>query len=86
MRTSLPTLQPEPNLAEAKAIQEFWDAHYAELVRDYPDQFVAVRGGEVIAAGSELSLLVNELGSRGIDARTDVAIEFISLRSGRLVL
>lgn len=39
---------------EADHEQNFWRDHYSELLQQYPDQFVAVREGAVIAANPEL--------------------------------
>ena len=85
MPTSIP-VRPDPSLAEAEAIQRFWEEHYLELLKAYPEQFVAVKDGRVIAAHSDLAMLAYELRDRGLDARTDVAIQFISSRSATLLL
>ncbi|MBI5949891.1 MAG: hypothetical protein HY875_17275 [Chloroflexi bacterium] len=79
-------VSPKPSLAEAASIQAFWDKHYRELLQEYPEQFVAVKDGKVIAADSDLATLVEELRARGIDVRTDVAIQFISAGSASLQL
>lgn len=82
----LPALSSEPSLAEAAAIQEFWDEHYQELLRIYPEQFVAARDGRVIAANRDLAALIGELETRDLNVRTDVAIQYISSRSATLRL
>lgn len=56
MKYHLPELPPK----------EYWDdvrwseAHYAELVARYPNQWVAIVNGEVISAGSDLGRVVDE--------------------------
>ncbi len=79
-------VRPEPSMAEASSIEKFWEQHYQELLKDYPEQFVAVRDGKVIASDSDLAMLVSDLRDRGIDARTAVAIQFISAASASLQL
>jgi hypothetical protein len=77
---------PKPSLAEAARLEQFWATHYQELLRAFPEQFVAVRDGEVVASNPDLAMLVYELRDRHLNARTDVAIQFISSRSGTLLL
>lgn len=56
MEYPLPELPPK----------EYWDdvrwseAHYAELVARYPNQWVAIVNGEVVSAGSDLGRVVDE--------------------------
>jgi hypothetical protein len=46
--------------------KEYWDdvrwseAHYAELVARYPNQWVAIVNGAVVSAGSDLERVVDE--------------------------
>lgn len=56
------------------------------ILKAYPEQIVAVRDGEVVAAHADLAALVGALSKRGLDPRTDVAIEFITSHSGNLLL
>lgn len=79
-------LRPEPSLDEAAAIQQFWDDNYQALLKRYPEKFVAVKDGEVVAANSDLALLVYELRDKGLDPRRDVAIQFVSAKSAYLLL
>jgi len=80
--------RPEPSFEEAESIQRYWETHYQELLGDYAEQFVAVdfRSGKVVANNPDLAMLAYELRDRGIDIRTDVAIQFISSRSASLLL
>jgi hypothetical protein len=84
--SAAPSITPDPSFDEAMELQRFWDAHYAELLATYPEQFVAVKDGRVVATNTDLALLVYELRDHGIDARTDVAIQFITAKSGSLLL
>jgi len=79
-------LRPEPSVEEAKRIERFWDEHYDELLDQYPEKYVAVRDGLVVASHEDLALLVYALRDMGLDARRDVAIEFISSRTATLLL
>jgi hypothetical protein len=56
-------------LREGAAQQEYWDQHQPELQRHYPDQFVAVLGGEVVATGKNLPELIAALEHADLDAR-----------------
>ena len=75
-----------PSFEEAASIQRFWDQHYPELLADYPDKFVAVANGVVVASNSDLALLIYDLRDKGLNPRTDVAIEYISSKSATLLL
>lgn len=80
------TVQAEPSLEESRAIQAFWDHHYDELLAQYPEQFVAVKDEKVVAADADLARLVYKLRDLNLDPRTDVAIEYISSESSKLIL
>ncbi len=77
---------PEPSFKEAEEIQQFWNEHHEELLERYPEQFVAVKDGEVVAANADLALLVYELRDMSLDPRTDVAIEFVTATLGSQLL
>lgn len=63
----------------------FWDAHRAELTKRYPDQFVAVAGGEAVDHDPDLMALVQRLRVAGRDVR-DVRIEFLATSRQKLAL
>jgi len=55
--------------------KEFWDdrewayKHYSELVREYPDEWVAVANKEVVSANKDLGkveMKVKELGKKNV--------------------
>ncbi len=77
-----------PGFEESVRIQAFWEANYERLLRLYPDHFVAVDlpSGEVVSAAKDLAALAQLLRERGLNPRTDVAIEFIADRYGTLLL
>jgi len=75
-----------PDLKEAESIQRFWEVHYDDLLKRYPEQFVAVRDDKVVAANPDLALLIYHLRDMGLDARADVAIEFVTARAKSLLL
>ncbi|MFN0146296.1 MAG: hypothetical protein ACKVT1_07285 [Dehalococcoidia bacterium] len=77
---------PEPTFEESAAIRNFWTAHHREFLERYPEQFVAVREGEVIVAASDLDDLVAKIRHLRLDPRTDVDIEFITGGTGSLLL
>ena len=64
-------------MQRAQEERDFWEAHYSEYVEKYPDQFVAVHNGEVVATSKDLQGLVLRLKERGLKP-TDVRAEFIT--------
>ena len=82
-----PTLdRPQPGVEEARAIHEFWAEHIEAFREKYPDRFVAVRDGKVVADDPDLVMLVYRLRDIGLDARADVAIEFVGSEPANLLL
>ena len=69
----------------AEAEQSFWREHYGELLEQYPDQFVAVREGAVIAANPDLHQLLQSLKRQGIEP-TSVWLRFLATDPRRLML
>ena len=45
----------------------YWRTHHAALWRRYPDRYVAVYAGEVIADDADLVRLLDELRARNLD-------------------
>ncbi len=84
--TSPELVMPQPGLDEAQELRRFWESQHDRLIGEYPEQFVAVRVGEVIASNSDLAMLVYALRDMGLDPRTDVWIEFITAKAGSLLL
>ena len=72
-------------LIEAEAQQAFWQAHSGELLQKYPDQFVAVKDGAVVATSPDLLKLVEILETKELDVR-DVWIRFMTADPRRLIL
>jgi hypothetical protein len=68
----------------AKAEQQYWEAHYAEYLQRFPDRFVAVKAGQVIATNPDLYDLVRDLGSKGL-APTETWMRFITADPARLL-
>lgn len=63
----------------------FWDAHRAEYLRLYPDQFVAVRNGEFLDHDPDLMLLVQRLRANGLDV-ADLSVHFLASRQQHFLL
>ena len=57
---------PKEFWERVEAQRRFWDEHYEELRSRYPDQFVAVLDGEVVATGRHLADIERELRARGL--------------------
>lgn len=70
---------------EADREVQWWADHQAEFVRLYPDQFVAVLNGEVMAVASDLSTLIAALKEKSITIQ-DVWVSFIETDPSRLIL
>jgi hypothetical protein len=79
-------VRPEPSFEEVAEIRRYWDANYQRLLKEYAEQFVAVKDGQVVASDSDLATLFYKLQSLKLDPRTDVAIEFISAEAHSLLL
>lgn len=65
--------------------RDFWDAQREMLMRQYPEEFVAVVKGEVVAHGPNLVDLVQQIGAAGHDVRT-VWIEFLATDHHKFLL
>jgi hypothetical protein len=68
----------------AEQEQAFWRDHYTELLQQYPDHFVAVRGGAVVATNPDLQLLLKSLKHQGIEP-TAVWVRFLATDPRRLM-
>ena len=55
--------------AAAEEEDVFWRDHYDGYVEQYPDRFVAVAGGQVVAASSDLRHLLGIIEGKGLDVR-----------------
>lgn len=79
-----------PNRASKKQsrFRTFWNENYQRLLKEYPEQFVAVNlaSGEVVAASRDLAFLAYDLRDKILDPRTDVAIQHLTAKSAILLL
>jgi hypothetical protein len=57
----------DPIWQDAEREDAFWDAHHDAFLEEYPDQFVAVRDGEVVAVAYDLRDLLASLRALGIE-------------------
>ena len=69
---------------EAGARALFWRENYQDFLEKYPEQFVAVADGEVVAADSDLDKLLGILKSRGFEPQR-VWIQFITANARRVM-
>ncbi len=78
---------PEPSWEEGLRIDQFWSDNYERLLREYPEQFVAVDRGTfaVIATNPDAACLYYDLRDRGLTFR-DVAVNLVSDRLHRMIL
>jgi hypothetical protein len=85
MTATIPSLQDAQEAWEAaEAEQHYWREHYADLLRQYPDQFVAIRDGTVVARNPDLQQLLQSLKHQGI-APTQVWVRFLATDPRRLM-
>jgi hypothetical protein len=70
---------------DADEQRAFWDAHSGELMQRYPDQFVAVREGEVVAASPNLEQLLAMLKEKDL-LPSDVWLRYMATDARRLLL
>jgi hypothetical protein len=67
----------------AEAERRFWETHYAEYLERYPEQFVAVKDGAVVAASPDFMKLLQLLEQRGLTP-TEVWVRLFSTDPHRL--
>jgi hypothetical protein len=71
--------------ADGEARQAFWEAHHAELLAKYPEQFVAVsKQGEVVAVAPDLLEVVQMIEDQGLNTR-QTWIEFLTAHPEHLM-
>lgn len=70
---------------EAEVERAFWQEHQQEFVERYPDRFVAVRNGAVVATAATLMDLVHLLEEQALKP-TDVWVHFIAATPQTTVL
>jgi len=74
----VPSLQNGRELwAEADREQAYWIDHYAQFLREYPEQFVAVQNGQVVAHDPDLSAILAKLERARIEP-TQAWVRFIT--------
>lgn len=81
-----------PDLEEAAAVlregrreQAFWDANYADLARRYPERYIAVHDGAVVAVSDDLPTLEAAVRRRGLDIRR-AWVRYVSPNPRRYIL
>ena len=71
--------------AAADEEERFWREHYGAYLEQYPDQFVAVANGEVVAHSPDLRHLAGLLEGKGFNLR-DVWVRYIAAAPLHLAL
>lgn len=69
----------------AEVERAFWHAHHDEFLKTYPDQFVAVLDGEVIATSPDLLKLDRLLKRKGVKMGS-VWLKFMETNPRRYIL
>ncbi len=65
--------------------QAFWSSRYGELLERYPDRFVAVVNGAVVAADPDIERLIRMIEGQGLEL-TEVWIRFVTTNPRGLML
>ena len=73
-------------IREGEAERKFWNSRWTEFKRDYPDQFVAVKDGIVVATDEDLVGLESKLHQLDLLLGKDVVSEFIVATPRNLLL
>ncbi len=68
----------------AEAEDAFWREHYSRLLEQFPDQFVAVHDGRVVATSTDLQDILRALDERGLDPRK-VWVRFVTADARRVM-
>ena len=79
------TARVEHGLRQFKIRHRMLDARREELVRKYPDQWVAFTSNGSIVAGHTISEVVEKLERKGL-RRNDAAIKFMATTHRRMIL
>ena len=64
---------------------KFFDEHFTEFERSYPNNFVAISGANLVATGETPDAVFEKIDEKNID-RSDVLIEFIPIAGSTLIL
>lgn len=67
------TTQNEKTYTEFKGVRRnsaFFDAHYAEYSKKYPDHWVAIHDGKLVGTSPRYYDLIDELKAKGIPFRS----------------
>ncbi len=70
---------------EAETEEAFWQRHYAELVKEHPEEFVAVSDGSVVAHSPNLQQLFQLVETKGVEP-TQVWVRFITSEPHNMML
>jgi hypothetical protein len=62
-----PPGKDDPEWQDADREDVFWQTHYDEFLAKYPDQFVAVRDGRVVATAYDLRDVLASLRAQGLE-------------------
>ena len=76
--TTTPEIEGLHKAWEAAEVEEaFWREHYGQFLEQYPDQFVAVHDGDIVATSPDLQQLLRSLDERRLEPR-QVWVRFVT--------
>ncbi len=78
-------MQVEQEIEHYRADALYFEAHRQELLRQYPEQWVAVYDRQVVATASEIPELREQLDQQGFP-RGEVFVEYVSTKDDLLIL
>ena len=71
--------------ARFKRDTDYFEAHFAELLKKYPNKWVAVHGAKVVGTSKDLSRLLSRLRKKGVPTNETV-IHFLNPNPKPLIL
>jgi hypothetical protein len=82
----LPSLERARKALEAGEVEQaFWDKHWDDFLERYPEQFVAVKDGQVLAASEDLQEVLQVVQAAGVEP-AEIWIQFLTKSPGFLLL
>lgn len=72
-------------LIEMKKDEEFLKENYSKLKEQYPDKFIAIKNGKVIAEGINMDIVQDKLKKIGEDPAI-ITIEFVHKKGTVVIL
>jgi uncharacterized protein DUF5678 len=79
------TIDTQAVLARFRRDREYFDARYPELLRTYPEQWVAVFNQELVGADADFERLLSTIEQQGVPPG-QALVRFVTTRNDILIL